>query len=228
MRILWSFVLAAALVACLGAAANADYILDNGTVSWWLNASEGTEPRDNWFANVFTAQANDPLISYVSFAGANVVPGLTAVIYIDTDGDGNPATGTLQRVRTETPSSVTFGSDHWAQIVLTTPLYVTPGQKFVVAMFAPNVQGNQFPFAMDTSTSAAGTFWGRTDPGLFNLDNLSGVVPLDQPLQTNGWIPGAAHMMIRAGVPEPSSLALVVSLLVCLLPIVRWRGRRSA
>src|SRR5271157_1693279 len=45
----------------------ANYVLDNNTIQYGLNASDTTEPRDNWFANEFTAQLNANTITRVDF-----------------------------------------------------------------------------------------------------------------------------------------------------------------
>jgi hypothetical protein len=89
------------------------------------------------------------------------------------------------------------------------------GDSFLVSVLIRNVIGNPpndvYPFVLDNSGSSAGSFWGRSGPNLFNIDNLSGVVQTDQALSPGGFIPGPAHTIIRAfgiEVPEPSSFAL--------------------
>src|SRR2546428_9080822 len=52
----------------------ATYQLDNGSISSVLNASDGTEPLDNWFANKFTAQAGANRITSVRFGAFTTTP----------------------------------------------------------------------------------------------------------------------------------------------------------
>ena len=86
----------------------ASYILDNGSISTALNASDGTEPRDNWFGNVFTAQASATLITRVDFGVYTTTPNSAAsvVIYRVTDPGGNPALGAT-RVYTQSFTPLT-------------------------------------------------------------------------------------------------------------------------
>src|SRR5512135_2257721 len=76
-------------------AAGATYQLDNGSISTALNASDGTEPRDNWFGNVYTTQAGANLITRVDFGVFTTAPNSVAdvVLYRVTDPGGNPALG---------------------------------------------------------------------------------------------------------------------------------------
>src|SRR6516164_604538 len=71
------------------------YQLDNGSISTALNASDGTEPLDNWFGNVFTALSGANLITRVDFGSFTTTPGSLAslVLYRVTDPGGNPALG---------------------------------------------------------------------------------------------------------------------------------------
>ena len=77
----------------LGLQGAVNYQLDNGSISTALNASDGTEPRDNWFGNVFTAQASATLITRVDFGVFTTTSNSAAsvVIYRVTDPGGNPA-----------------------------------------------------------------------------------------------------------------------------------------
>ena len=176
------------------------YQLDNGASSGGLNASDGSETRDNWFGNVFTIQAGGEIITSVVFNAYGLYPSMTAsklVIYRDTDGDGNPTSGAV-RVCTQNFNPTSSG---WFDIALSTPLTFSVGDKIVVAVFIPSVPGDQFPYNQDNNgASAAGSFWARTDPGLFNLDDLSGARQLDQALPDLpfGWKPGPNHLMLRA------------------------------
>ncbi|MCX6924619.1 MAG: hypothetical protein NT154_15595, partial [Verrucomicrobia bacterium] len=74
---------------------SANYVLANGSISTALNASDGTEPNDNWFANQFTAQANANVITRVDFYSFTAAAGSTAdvVLYRITDPSGNPSLG---------------------------------------------------------------------------------------------------------------------------------------
>src|SRR3982750_2840999 len=81
-------------LATLGAWA-ATYQIDNNTISTALNASDGIENRDNWFANSFTALAGASSITHVDFGLFTTTPNTTAkvVLYRITDPGGNPALG---------------------------------------------------------------------------------------------------------------------------------------
>src|SRR5262249_42077026 len=98
---------------------------------------------------------------------------------------------------------------------LTSPVSLNVGDQFLVSILIRNVIGappnDVYPFIIDDGTSSAGSYWGRSAPNTFNVDNLSGVVQIDQTLSPGGFAPGPGHTIIRAfgtSVPEPSSLAL--------------------
>ena len=67
-NVLWSSIVIAQLTGIATQAAL--YQLDNGGIQFPLNASDGTEPRDNWFGNVFTAQSGGNVITRVDFGPA--------------------------------------------------------------------------------------------------------------------------------------------------------------
>src|SRR6516164_497793 len=71
------------------------YQLDNGSISTALNASDGTEPLDNWFGNVFTALAGGNLITSVDFGVFTTTLNSVASVslYRVTGAGGNPALG---------------------------------------------------------------------------------------------------------------------------------------
>ena len=204
-------------LATLGAQAALLYQLDNNVISTALNASDGTEPRDNWFGNEFTAQAGANLITRVDFGVFTTTPGsvASAVLYRVTDPGGNPALGAT-RVYTQTFSPlVGDGTNAFLQqINLTTPVAFNVGDRFLVSVFIPNVIGlppnDVYPFLLDTSGVAAGTYWDRSNPNTFNLDNLTGAIPINQAFVPGGFNPGPGHVFIRAfgvPVPEPSAFA---------------------
>jgi PEP-CTERM motif len=100
-------------------------------------------------------------------------------------------------------------------ISLTTPVQLNVGDNFLVAIFMQDVialaPNDKYPWALDTSGVATGSFWDRSAPDTFNLDNLSGAVPINQNIAGATWNPGAGHLIIRAfgtAVPEPSVFAL--------------------
>ena len=221
IRVLWAGI-AIAQLAVLGARAASTYQLDNGSVKYILNASDGNEARDNWFANEFTAVAGGNLITQVVngyfTAAANSVGDV--VIY---------RMGALgaSRIYTQAFTPLTGnGTNVFLQSInLTTPVQLNVGDHFLVAIFEPNVAATQSPYLIDTGTSGTGSFWDRSTPNTFNLDNISGAVPVDQMLPDSNWAPGASHLIIRANgtvVPEPSVFALG-SLAVFLLAMFRRR-----
>jgi hypothetical protein len=215
-RALWTGI-AIAQLAALGAQA-ATYRLDNGAISTALNASDGTETLDNWFANEFTALAGANLITRVDFGVFTTAPNSTAevVLYRVTDPGGNPALGAT-RVYTQpfTPRAGNGTGASWQQIQLSTPIAFNVGDKFLVAVFIPNgiaaPPNDKYPFVLDTSGVATGTYWDRSTPNAFDLDDLSLAKPIDQALTPGGWAPGPGHLMIRAyGIdyPGPSTLTI--------------------
>ena len=230
IRILWTGI-AIAQLAALGAQA-ATYQLDNGSISTALNASDGTEPHDNWFANLFTAQAGGNTITAVNFGLFTTAPNSVAdvVLYRVTDPGGNPALG-VTRLFTQafTPLTGDNTNAFLQNITLTSPVTLNEGDKFLVAVFIANVIGappnDKYPFLLDTSGNATGTYWDRSDPNAFNLDDLSGAKPIDQVLTPGGWTPGPGHVFIRAvGVPEPS-VSVLGGLAAILAAMLRRRGK---
>ena len=194
------------------------YSLDNGSISTVLNASDGTETLDNWFGNVFTAQPGANLITRVDLGIFTTTPNSSAsvALYSVTDPGGNPALGAT-RIYTQAFTPLTGdGTNAFLQsISLTSPVNISTGDRFLVSILIRNVIGDPpndvYPFLLDTSGSAAGSFWDRSAPNTFNLDNLSSAKLVSQPLSPGGFIPGNDHVIIRAfgaPVPEPSVLAL--------------------
>jgi hypothetical protein len=217
------------LWATIGAPA-AVYQLDNGSISTALNASEGTETLDNWFGNVFTAQAGANYITRVDF-GVFTTAGVSAsvVIYRVTDPGGNPAAGAT-RIYTQgfVPLTGDGSNAFLQQIPLTSPVPIATGDRFLVSIFIPNVIGappnDKYPYLLDRSGSATGSYWDRSAPNTFNLDDLSLAVLVNQPLMPGGWVPGNNHLIIRAiGVPEPSVVALGVLAAAAMI----WLRRRE-
>ena len=201
----------------------ATYALDNNAVLYPLNASDGTEPRDNWFGNVFTAQADGNVITRVDFGVFTTTPNSAAsvVIYGVTDPGGNPALGaTRLHTQSFTPLTGDGATPFLQQIPLTTPVKITPGDRFVVAVFIPNVIGappnDVYPFLLDTSGVATDTYWDRSNPNSFNLDDLSQARLINQGFVAGGFIPDAGHVVIRAvGVAENTApVALCTNVVV--------------
>jgi hypothetical protein len=217
-----SKLLLAAVVACqlatIGAQGAALYQLDNNAISTALNASDGTETLDNWFGNVFTAQASANLINRVDFGVFTSSPNSLAsvALYHVTGAGGNPALGATRVYTQAFTPLVGDGTNAFLQSInLNAPVAFNVGDQFLVSVLIRNVIGappnDVYPFLLDTSGSAAGTFWGRSAPNTFNLDNLSGVIPINQAFVPGGFTPGPGHAFIRAfgiEVPEPSTLAL--------------------
>jgi len=193
----------------------ASYIIDNNAIGGVVNASDGTETLDNWFGNVFTAVPGGTLINEVDFGVFTTSPGSIASVslYRVTGAGGNPALGAT-RLYTQAFTPLTGdGTNAFLQAInLTSPVGLNAGDTFLVSILIRSVIGappnDVYPFLLDTSGSSAGSYWGRSGPNLFNIDNLGGVVPTSQALAPGGFIPGPGHNFIRAiGVPEPTSFA---------------------
>ena len=225
---------ATVLLTTLGSQAATFYQLDNNAISTALNASEGTEPRDNWFGNVFTAQAGANLITRVDFGVFTTTPGTTAsaVLYRVTGAGGNPALGAT-RVYTQTFTPLVGDNTNafLQSINLTTPVAFNVGDRFLVSVFIPNVIGappnDVYPYLLDTSGVATGTYWDRSNPNTFNLDDLTGALPINQPFVPGGFNPGADHVFIRAdgiSVPEPATFAFA-SLGAAVLMFIQRRKK---
>jgi hypothetical protein len=210
--------LAGLQLAALSVQAQALYQIDNNTIRTALNASEGTEPLDNWFGNVFTAIPGANLINRVDLGIFTTTPGSVASVslYKVTGAGGNPALGAT-RLYTQPFTPLTGdGTNAFLQSInLTSPVAFNVGDQFLVSILIRNViaapPNDVYPFLIDNGTSSAGSYWGRSGPNLFNPDNLSGVVQTDSALSPGGFIAGPGHNFIRAfgiSVPEPSTLAL--------------------
>lgn len=217
-------------IAALSLQAASVYQLDNNTIKFPLNASESTEPLDNWFGNVFTALPGANLINEVDMGVFTSTPGSVASvsIYKVTGAGGNPALGAT-RLYTQafTPLTGDGTNAFLQQINLTSPVGLNAGDTFLVSILIRNVlaapPNDVYPFLMDTSNSSAGSYWGRSAPNTFNIDNLGGVVLTSQALSAGGFIPGPGHTFIRAvGVPEPSSIALAGLAIAAL-----WTAKRK-
>ena len=208
-------------LAAFGAKAQHTYQIDNNTINYLANASDGTEPLDNWFGNEFTAISGANLLNGVDFAVGTVSNGTTritsATLAIYTVGD--PAIGAT-RVYTQTFTPVAVdGAVNLQHINLTTPVLVPVGDVFLVSVLMNNVIGlgpnDVYPFVLDTSTTSTGSFWDRSAPNTFNLDNLDDARLLSYGLAPDGsgappFIPGG-RLILRAdgiAVPEPTTLAL--------------------
>lgn len=198
--------------------AQALYQIDNNTIRTALNASEGTEPLDNWFGNVFTAISGGNLINRVDLGVFTTSPGSIASVslYKVTGAGGNPALGATRLYTQAFTPTTGDGTNAFLQSInLTSPVALNVGDQFLVSILIRNVIANPpndvYPFLIDNGTSSAGSYWGRSGPNLFNPDDLSGVVQIDQALSPGGFIPGPGHTIIRAfgiAVPEPSTVAL--------------------
>lgn len=179
------------------------YSLDDGMISTPFNASEGTETLDNWCGNVFVTQAGANVITDVQFGVFTTTPSSTAsvVLYLVTDPGGNPALGAT-RVYTQafTPLTGDGFNGYLQTIPLTVPVTFNTGDKFVVAIFLPNViaapPNDVYPYLLDTSGSATGSYWDRSPVGTFDLDDLSQARLVDQPFAI--FAPGNNHLIIRA------------------------------
>lgn len=229
--------LAGAQLATTGLRADSLYQLDNGSISTVLNASEGTEPLDNWFGNEFTALAGANLINQVDFGVFTTTPGSAAFvsIYRVTGAGGNPALGaSLLYSQAFTPLTGDGTNAFLQAINLTTPVALNVGDTFLVSVLIRNViaapPNDVYPYLLDTSGSATGSYWDRSAPNTFNLNNLTGAVPVNQPLTAGGFDPGAGHVFIRAfgtnSVPEPSTFALCCLAMPAALAFRRRFQRR--
>jgi hypothetical protein len=216
-RILWTGIAIAQLAGIELQAATVLYQLDNGMVAYPINAADGTETLDSWFANEFTAQANANILVSMNFFLSSASPSYPAdvVIYKQTGPENSPSGFTRIYTQPFTPMAGTPLGNTVQSISFTTPVPLNVGDNFLVAVFMRGVvalpPNDKYPWELDTSGNATGTFWARSAPGTFNLDDLSGAVPINQNIAGGVWNPGAGHLMIRAygtAVPEPSVLAL--------------------
>ena len=209
---------AIALLAGVGLqAATISYQLDNGMVKYPINAADGTETHDTWFANQFTAQPDANLIVSVMYFLSTASPSYPAdiVIYKQTSAQTAPLGYTRIYTQPFTPLAGMPIGNTVQSLSLTTPVQLDVGDNFLVSIFMRDVialpPNDKYPWALDTSGDATGTFWDRSAPDMFDLDDLSGARPIDQNLVGGSWNPGPGHVMIRAfgtAVPEPSVLAL--------------------
>lgn len=229
IRVLWTGIAIAQLAALGAQAATATYQLDNGSIKSALNASEGTESEDNWFANQFTAVAGGNLLTQVVYGVLTTAPSSVGDVVIYRMG----ALGAT-RIYTQqfTPLTGNNGTNYFlGSVNLTTPVQLNVGDNFLVAIFEPNVIGaspnDKYPYLIDTGTVPTGSFWDRSAPNTFNLDNITGAVGINQALTPGGWEPGTGHLFIRANgtvVPEPSVCALG-GLAVFVVAMLRRRAK---
>ena len=210
----------------------ATYQWDNNTVRYPLNASDGTEPLDNWFANLFSVTAGADLITSVSWGVFTTTPNSSAsvVLYRVTDPGGNPALGAT-RVYTQNFTPLTGdGTNAFLQTInLTTPVAFTVGDRMLVAIMIRNViaapPNDVYPFLLDTSDGTSYSWWDRAAPNSFNLDNLSNSRHTTQAFAPGGFAVDPGYIFIRANgiaVPEPSICAFG-GLALAALAILRRR-----
>lgn len=180
-----------------------------------LNASDGTEPLDNWWANEFTAVAGGNVITEVDFGCGTVTAGSYAVasLYRVTGAGGDPALGAVRLYsQTFKPVPGSTGQPNLNKITLTSPVTLNVGDRFLVAISMTNVlalgPNDVYPFPIDKSTNSTGSYWDRSAPNTFNLDDLSQAKPINQALAAGGFVPGdlGGHLYIRAiGTPITTS-----------------------
>ena len=180
-----------------------------------LNASDGTETLDNWWANEFTAVAGGNVITEVDFGCGTITAGSYAVasLYRVTGAGGDPALGAVRLYsQTFKPVPGSTGQPNLNKITLTSPVTLNVGDRFLVAISMTNVIGlspnDVYPFPIDKATKSVGSYWDRSAPNTFNLDDLSQAKPIDQALAAGGFVPGdyGGHLYIRAiGTPITTS-----------------------
>jgi hypothetical protein len=172
-----------------------------------LNASDGTEPLDNWWANEFTAVAGANVITEVDFGCGTVTAGEYAVasLYRVTGAGGDPALGAARLYsQTFKPVPGSTAQPNLNKIVLTSPVTLNVGDRFLVAISMTNVialsPNDVYPFPIDKSTNSTGSYWDRGAPNTLNLDDLSQAKPINQALAAGGFVPGdsGGHLYIRA------------------------------
>jgi hypothetical protein len=172
-----------------------------------LNASDGTEPLDNWWANEFTAVAGGNVITEVDFGCGTITAGSFAVasLYRVTGTGGDPALGAVRLYsQTFKPVPGSSGQPNLNKITLTSPVALNVGDRFLVAISMTNVialgPNDVYPFPIDKTTNTTGSYWDRSSPNTFNLDDLSQAKPINQALAPGGFVPGdsGGHLYIRA------------------------------
>jgi len=184
------------------------YSLDMNTPTGTsLNASDGTEPLDNWWANEFTAVAGGNVITEVDFGCGTVTAGSYAVasLYRVTGAGGDPALGATRLYsQTFKPVPGSTSQPNLNKITLTSPVTLNVGDRFLVAISMTNVialgPNDVYPFPIDKTTNSIGSYWDRSAPNTFNLDDLSQAKPISQALAAGGFVPGdyGGHLYIRA------------------------------
>jgi len=131
-----------------------------------------------------------------------------ASLYRVTAHSGDPALGAV-RLYSQTFTPVPGGASvNLNKIILTSPVALTVGDRFLVAISMTNVIGlspnDVYPFAIDGGTDSTGSYWDRSAPNTFNLDDISQAKPIDQALPDDGsgaspFVPGdsGGHLYIR-------------------------------
>jgi hypothetical protein len=236
---------AIAQLATIGALGQIYYQLDHagsGSLVSSFNASDGTEPLDNWVGNEFTVLNGGNLITRVDLGVNTVKLGTTAELALYRVANPGIGTGgglTLLYTQNFTPiSAVSPSFVNLNQITLTTPVLLNPGDEFVVSVLIRNVialaPNDVYPFVIDNGATSAGSFWDRSAPNTFNLNDLSGARLLTSTLAPDGsgsapFSPGPGNLILRAEgvpavVPEPFTFALA-GLGAAVLMIFRRRNK---
>jgi C1A family cysteine protease len=127
----------------------------------------GSPNTTAWMANIFTAQASDPLTA-VSFY--TLAPSTTYTAYIYTNAASGPISGTL----TGGSTSGTIASAGYYTITLSTPVPLTSGQKFsvVVRLTTP---GYYWPVAAEDPESGYSSPTASTGQSYISPDGTSWV-----------------------------------------------------
>ncbi|MCX6923321.1 MAG: hypothetical protein NT154_08960, partial [Verrucomicrobia bacterium] len=111
------------------------------------------------------------------------------------------------------------GASHPNQITLNTNVTLNVGDRFLVAISMTNVIGlspdDVYSFGIDSGTIATGSYWDRSAPNTFNLDDLSQAVTIDRALPDDGsgvspFVPcpgSGGHLIIRATASPSASTA---------------------
>ncbi len=187
-----------------------NYLHDDGSSENALGLTAGGSVL--WM-NHFNVAAGLEQITGVSFTVGNLgattegsLLGTTATVYVWTDSDSDPSSGTTLVASASGPIT-TVDSDIFMKFGLGPVSVGSAGDDFFVGVQTSNPAGT-FPAAFDTNSSAAQSWIaGETNGGPVDPNNLGGASVAPLLIDSIGF---AGNFLVRANaVPEPGSLGLL-------------------